>query len=250
MLNDCKRSDLQYVWHLKIICGKGKRNPIMQSVSSFISKFTKTTCHIQIKFITDYYLQWHKTLQHLHEIQTHTNINNHIYNYKSYLKCQARYSLGRLKLFLRFGSNKIISDISLSCLQSFFLGINCCTIKAKDCYLNLIIIVDNSEGHTNIKLSGKLYLLSIAISWQHFQVGYFVWNIAIGGLNVDWLHALWHSKWGPGKSMYTFSTKRLPLSAPRKASVGRASRRWGGSWKRKMFSGKRIRWFTMTLQNV
>ncbi len=34
----------------------------MQSVSSFISKFTKTTCHIQIKFITDYYLQWQKNI--------------------------------------------------------------------------------------------------------------------------------------------------------------------------------------------
>jgi len=33
---------------------------------------------------------------------------------------------------------------------------------------------------------------------------------------------------GPGKSTYTFSTKRLPLSAPRQASVGRASR-WGGA---------------------
>jgi hypothetical protein len=38
------------------------------------------------------------------------------------------------------------------------------------------------------------------------------------------LQALWHSKLGPGKSTYTFSAKRLLLSAPRQASVGRASR--------------------------
>jgi hypothetical protein len=34
---------------------------------------------------------------------------------------------------------------------------------------------------------------------------------------------------GPGKSTYTFSAERLPLSAPHQASVGRASRwGWGG----------------------
>jgi hypothetical protein len=32
---------------------------------------------------------------------------------------------------------------------------------------------------------------------------------------------------GLGKLMYTFSAKRLPLSTPRQASVGRASRRVG-----------------------
>ncbi len=36
-------------------------------------------------------------------------------------------------------------------------------------------------------------------------------------------------KRGPGKSMYTFSAERLLLSAPRQASVGRASRQGGGA---------------------
>jgi hypothetical protein len=45
---------------------------------------------------------------------------------------------------------------------------------------------------------------------------------------------------GLGKSTYTFSAERLPLSAPHQASVGRASRRGGGgSGKQKMFGGKR-----------
>jgi hypothetical protein len=33
---------------------------------------------------------------------------------------------------------------------------------------------------------------------------------------------------GPGKSTYTFSTERLLLSAPRQASVGKASRQGVG----------------------
>jgi hypothetical protein len=49
---------------------------------------------------------------------------------------------------------------------------------------------------------------------------------------------------GPGKSTHTFSAKRLPLSAPRQASVGRASRQGGGrkaeSGKKKTFGGKHI----------
>jgi hypothetical protein len=36
---------------------------------------------------------------------------------------------------------------------------------------------------------------------------------------------------GPGKSMFTFSAERLLLSAPRQASVGKAT--WRGSGKQK-----------------
>ncbi len=36
---------------------------------------------------------------------------------------------------------------------------------------------------------------------------------------------------GPGKSTYTFSAECLLLSAPRQASVGRASRQGGGEQK-------------------
>jgi hypothetical protein len=47
---------------------------------------------------------------------------------------------------------------------------------------------------------------------------------------------------GPGKSRNTFSAERLPLSAPRQASVYRASRRGGAeSGKQKMFGRKHIR---------
>ena len=40
-----------------------------------------------------------------------------------------------------------------------------------------------------------------------------------------------HTLEGPGKSTFTFSAERLPLSTPRQASVGRAT--WRGSGKQK-----------------
>ncbi len=40
-----------------------------------------------------------------------------------------------------------------------------------------------------------------------------------------------YGEMGPGKSMYMFSAERLPLSAPRQTSVGRASRRGSGKQK-------------------
>ncbi len=74
----------------------------------------------------------HKYTKHYNYLQAYwQKLQKYFYIYKKYLKSQDYWSLGRLKLFMRFGLSEITSHFSQTFNIFSFFGINHCMIHSK-----------------------------------------------------------------------------------------------------------------------